>query len=290
MCPRASAAAVVARRDAGRVSRREPEGPEPADPEPVSAEPVSPEAPPLRGPVLMHQDWSDLTYVHWAVPPDRLVRFMPPGVRPDALAGQSYVGLVPFRMVDAAPGRGRPVPWLGTFLETNVRLYSVDAAGRRGVVFLSLDCDRLAVVLGARGVLGVPYRWARLRHERTVLADGERHTYEGAVRRVAGPPAGSRLVVEVGAAREATELDAFVSARWGLHTRRAGRTLYVPNRHEVWALRVTRLVELRTGGLLASVGLPDLEDREPDHVAFSDGVHAEFGLPRARPRFDPSAT
>ena len=238
----------------------------------------------------MHQDWRDLTYVHWAVPPERLDRFMPPGVRPDVLEGRSYVGLVPFRMVDAAPGRGRAVPWLGTFLETNVRLYSVDGAGRRGVVFLSLDCDRLAVVLGARGVLGVPYRWARLRYERTVAADAERHTYEGAVRRFRGPAAGSRLVVDVGAAREATELDVFVSARWGLHTRRAGRTLYVPNRHEVWALCDTRLVELRTGGLLASVGLPDLEDREPDHVAFSAGVHAEFGLPRARPRFDPSAT
>ena len=121
-------------------------------------EPVTADAPPLRGPVLMHQDWRDLTYVHWAVDPERLAPFMPPGVRPAVHDGTSWVGLVPFRMVDAAPGRGRPVPWLGTFLETNVRLYSVDAAGRRGVVFLSLDCDRLAIVLGARAVLGLPYR------------------------------------------------------------------------------------------------------------------------------------
>jgi uncharacterized protein YqjF (DUF2071 family) len=95
-------------------------------------------------------------------------------------------------------------------------------------------------------------------------------------------------VVDVAGPREASELDAFVSARWGLHTRRAGRTLYVPNRHEVWPLRETRLVELRTGGLLASVGLPELEDREPDHVASSAGVHAAFGLPRARPPFHPA--
>src|SRR3712207_5144893 len=170
-------------------------------------EPVSAEAPPLRGPVLMHQDWCDLTYVHWAVDPGRLTRFMPPAVRPDVHDGTSWVGLVPFRMVDAAPGRGRPVPWLGTFLETNVRLYSVDDAGRRGVVFLSLDCDRLAVVLAARGVLGVPYRWARLRHRVTPLPGGvERHTYEDAlprslprsVRRIPGPGQGSRPVVDAG--------------------------------------------------------------------------------------------
>ncbi len=257
---------------------------------PGRPEPVSAEAPPLRGPVLMRQDWRDLTYVHWAVPAARVERFMPPGVRPDTVDGTSWVGLVPFRMVDAGLGRGRPVPWLGTFLETNVRLYSVDRAGRRGIVFLSLDCDRLAVVIGARGVLGLPYRWTRLSHTSTSLPDGgNRHSYQGALPRglrSAGP--GSRVVVDVGAAREASELDTFLSARWGLHTRRARRTLYVPNRHESWPLRETRVVELRTGGLLASVGLPELEDREPDHVASSAGVHAEFGLPRDRPPFHPS--
>jgi len=246
----------------------------------------------------MHQYWRDLTYVHWAVAADRLAGFMPPGTRPDVHDGTSWVGLVPFRMVDAALGRGRPVPWFGTFLETNVRLYSVDDAGRRGVVFLSLDCDRLAVVLAARAVLGLPYRWTRLGHTAASLPGGvERHTYEGALplspsrslRRGSAAGPGSRLVVDAGPAREATALDTFLSARWGLHTRRGGRTLYVPNRHEVWPLRAATLVELRTGGLLATVGLPELEDREPDHVAFSSGVHAEFGLPHDRPPYDPSS-
>jgi uncharacterized protein YqjF (DUF2071 family) len=282
------------------MTTSQPASPESAPTEPLSAEPVTEEAPPLRGPVLMHQHWRDLTYVHWAVDPRRLAPLMPPGVRPDVHDGTSWVGLVPFRMVGAAPGRGRPVPWLGTFLETNVRLYSVDRAGRRGVVFLSLDCDRLAIVLAARGVLGLPYRWARLHHEVTAGdGGGERHTYEGSLPRALGQGRGSgpgsRLVLDAGPGREASPLDTFLSARWGLHTRRAGRTLYVPNRHEVWPLREATVVELRTGGLLASVGLPELEDRAPDHTAFSSGVHAEFGLPRDRPPVtagpvDPGAT
>ena len=45
---------------------------------------------------------------------------------------------------------GPAAPWAGTFLETNVRLYSVDATGRRGVVFLSLDADRAVAVAAAR--------------------------------------------------------------------------------------------------------------------------------------------
>ena len=102
---------------------------------------------------------------------------MPDGVRPDVHEGRTYVGLIPFRMVDAGLGSGPAVPWLGTFLETNVRLYSVDGTGRRGIVFLSLDTDRAAVVLGARAAFGVPYRWARMRYRR----DGDVHTYDAQV-------------------------------------------------------------------------------------------------------------
>ncbi len=112
----------------------------------------------------MNQDWRDLTFLHWATDPRLLQRFMPPGVRPDTFQGHSYVGLIPIRMVNAGFRRGPGVPWAGTFLETNVRLYSVDETGRRGIVFLSLDTNRSLVVAGARLGFGLPYRWARMRH------------------------------------------------------------------------------------------------------------------------------
>ncbi len=251
------------------------------------AEPVSPDAPALTGPVLMNQDWLDLTFLHWAVPPERVAHLMPPGVRPDTLDGVTYVGLIGFRMVDAAPGRGGGVPWWGTFLETNVRLYSVDATGRRGVVFLSLDTDRLAVVAGARVGFSVPYRWAAMHHSRRPGRDGDEHVYAARLRRPhrPGTPVTSRFVVRVGAPRQAGALDEFVTARWGLHTRWLGRTLYIPNEHPPWPLHDAELLEL-DDGLMASVGLPGLSERPPDHVAFSPGVHTEFGFPgdAARPR------
>ena len=133
---------------------------------PAGVEPVSPDAPGLTGRVMMTQRWRDLTFLHWAVDPAEVAHRMPPGVRPDTLDGRTYVGLIPFRMVDAGLGRGPAVPWLGTFLETNVRLYSVDDRGRRGVVFVSLDANRLLVVLGARAAFNLPYRWARMGHRR----------------------------------------------------------------------------------------------------------------------------
>ena len=237
-------------------------------------EPVDPLAAPLRAPVLMNQDWRDLTFLHWAVDPTRVAPLMPPGVRPDVLDGATYVGLVPFRMVDAGLGRRSSVPWLGTFLETNVRLYSVDERGRRGVVFLSLDADRLLVVLGARLGFNLPYRWAAMSHHE---AHGV-HTYRARLRGP-GARATSEVAVRVGAPREPTALDEFLSARWRLHTRLLGRTALVPNAHEQWPLHDAEVVRLHDG-LLADAGFADLARREPDHLAFSPGVHTEFGLPR----------
>jgi uncharacterized protein YqjF (DUF2071 family) len=248
---------------------------------PVTVEPVSADAPALTGPVMMNQDWRDLTFLHWAVEPERVRRLMPPGARPDVLDGRTYVGLVPFRMVDAGVARGRGVPWAGTFLETNVRLYSVDDTGRRGIVFLSLDTDRAVVVLGARAAFGLPYRWSRMRHR---VCPDDVHHYESRLRRTGFRPH-SRVVVRVGAPRESTRLDTFLSARWGLHVRWLGQTLYVPNSHGPWPLRRAEVLEL-DDQLLASVSLGELASRAPDHVAFSDGVHTVFGFPgrATRPR------
>ncbi len=243
-------------------------------------EPVSTSAPHLAGPVMMNQDWRDLTFLHWAVDPALVAHRMPPGVRPDTLDGRTYVGLVPFRLLEAGVGRGPGVPWAGSFLETNVRLYSVDDSGRRGVVFLSLDTDRAVVVIGARAVFGLPYRWARMRYDER----DDLRTYDARLRRRGRRPT-SHVAVRVGAPRSSSPVDEFVSARWGLHVRWWGRTLYVPNRHEVWPLHDAEVLELEDE-LMASVGLGQLADRPPDHLAFSPGVHTEFGLPHsaARPR------
>jgi uncharacterized protein len=236
-------------------------------------EPVSAEAPPLRGPVMMTQQWRDATFVHWAVDHATVADRMPPGVRPDTHDGATYVGLVLFRMVDAGLGRGRGVPWAGSFLETNVRLYSVDATGRRGIVFLSLDADRLLVVAGARAAYRLPYRWARMRY----AGAGPDHTYTARLRRLRSRPS-SHVSVRVGPARPSTDLDDFLTARWGLHVRAWGRTRYVPNRHASWPLHDAELLGLHDE-LTASVGLPGLTARPPDHVAFSPGVFTEFGFP-----------
>jgi len=238
----------------------------------------------------MGQAWRDLTFLHWAVEPERVAPLMPPGVRPDVLDGVTYVGLIPFRMVGAGVGRGPGVPWAGTFLETNVRLYSVDATGRRGIVFRTLEASRLAVVLGARASFGLPYRWARMAFDDRPSPAGPGEAGSAALpgRQVAYATRGrgarsgvtSRVVVEVGDLLPPSEVElaTFLTARWGLHETHLGRTWYVPNEHETWPLHAARVLALEDG-LVAAAGFPELAGRAPDHVAFSPGVRTRFGLP-----------
>ena len=227
------------------------------------AELVTPEAPILPWPRLLRQSWLNLSFLHWAVEPASIAHLYPPGTEPDTFDGRSFVGVVPFQM-----------SVFGTFLETNVRLYSVDETGRRGVVFLSLDSSRLDMVAAGRWVFGVPYRWARMSYRQ----EGYRRLYDSTLR-WRGLTASSSVEVLVGGPMTCGPLEHYLTARWGVHVVRAGRTWYLPNEHPAWSLRRAELIEFSEDGLFESVGLDELSARPPDHVTFSDGVRARFGRP-----------
>ena len=155
---------------------------------------ISADSGPLNGPVFLGQRWRDLTFMHWRVDAATVAPLLPAGTRPDVYDGTSWVGLIPFRLTDARFGNGPPLPYVGSFAELNVRLYSVDAAGRRGVVFRSLESSRLAFVLGARWTLGLNYTWARMEIEER---DGV-VSYRSRRRWPAPKGAASRVVVRIG--------------------------------------------------------------------------------------------
>jgi len=238
-------------------------------------EPVTPTAPrPVRR-CMTTQWWRDLTFLHWPVAPEAVRGLLPRGTRPDVLDGQTYVGLVGLRMDRVGLPTGPGVPYFGSFSETNVRLYSVDCHGRRGVVFCSMDASRLLPVLVGRIGLQLPYVWSRMRVGRA----GDVMTYT-ARRRWPGPRSiSSRMSVRIGAAvREPNELEHFVTARWGMHSSWHGRTLHTRNAHPCWRLHHAELVELEDT-LIAAAGLPQpIED--PVSVLWSPGVPVRFSWPR----------
>jgi uncharacterized protein len=263
-------------------------------PEPDRPHLIDGTAPPLPRPVLFEQFWADLTFLHWEVDPDAVAPLLPAGTRPDVFPGASeatgektgaseatgektgdrtFVALVPFVMRSTRQGTRLPLPYVGAFPETNVRLYSVDDAGRHGVVFCSLETARAAVVPLTRLALGVPYTWARMRMTRT----GEDVDYRS-TRRWPRRGLTSRLRVRVGEPVEPTPLEVWLTARWGAHTRRLGRTWWVPNEHATWPLRAAEIIDLDDQLVGASGAGPVGAMLRP---LFSDGVRARFGRPSA---------
>jgi uncharacterized protein YqjF (DUF2071 family) len=85
----------------------------------------------------------------------------------------------------------------------------------------------------------------------------------------------SRISVTVGEripAEEVSDLEHWMTARWGLH--QSG--YYWPNAHEAWPLHRAELDGF-DDQILSAAGFADLTARTPDSVLFSPGVHAIFG-------------
>lgn len=234
----------------------------------MTVEPVTPVAPrPVRRAVLA-QWWRTVTFAHWTLDPQLAASLMPATLRPDIHDGVTYLGVVALRMERTQLLGLPPVPYLGSFPQTNVRLYSVDSRGRRGVVFLSLDSPRLIPTAFARTMFGLPYRWSRM----SVNADNEQAKYAC---RPGGSGRLSRMTVEVGdPIPEPGPLEHFLTARWGLHL----RGLYLPNEHRPWSLWQARLLAW-DDILVSAAGLPSATDEPPVSVLYSPGVYARLGAP-----------
>ena len=113
-------------------------------------------------------------------------------------------------MRDVQFGLTPPIPKLGSFIETNVRTYVIDALGRPAGWFFSLDVPRSAVVVVARSMFGLPYRWAHAEH----TSHGDLHQYRTERRRPTRRPAGADIRFRVGEKvtdGEAGELDHFLA-------------------------------------------------------------------------------
>ncbi|MFI5689982.1 YqjF family protein [Streptomyces sp. NPDC051636] len=239
--------------------------------------PVTADAPAAVASPLLTQWWLDLAFIHWAVDPAVVAGLLPAGTVPDTLHGNTYVGLVAFRMHRVGWFRLPGIPYLGTFPETNVRLYSVDAHGRRGVVFRSMDASRLLPVIMGRAGFRLPYAWSRM----SVRSQGGTHTYTSS-RRWPGPRGvRSRITIRTGERiEEPTELEHFLTARWGMHNAFFGGVAYLPNDHPRWPLYRAELLECQEE-LVAAAGLRAPQGK-PVSVLYSPGVPVRLGRP-ARP-------
>jgi uncharacterized protein len=231
----------------------------------------------IHRPVML-QGWYNLTSVHWRYNPADVQALLPDGFVVDTFDASAWVGLIPFEMrrirLPFGPNDGFGAGRFGTFPETNIRTYIVDAHGRRGVWFFSLDINRLAPTLVARSCYGLPYCTAEMSIESTEA--GVR--YRSARKWPKPKGAFCELDVRIGSrlAVGPDSLEAFVSARWALGSTFARKLVWAEIEHPEWALHSASVIRCDES-LVVAAGLP--APRGDPLVLWSPGVEVRIGRP-----------
>jgi len=228
-------------------------------------------------PVIGHQKWRDLLFLHWEVPPAALRPLVPHALELDLFEGRAHVGVIPFVVSQTRARFLPPLPGLSPFREVNTRTYvRFPSAVDGGVWFFALDATNLAAVAGARAGWQLPYFacTARLSHD---PRDGSLLRYR-ASRLVPGPTPATldvefRVHENLGVAEPGT-LEHFLIERYLLYTNWRPAGLMVGEvRHQPYPLRRAELVRLDCETLARSHGL--LPPTGDVHAVFSPGVNAD---------------
>ncbi|MGI9077576.1 MAG: YqjF family protein [Gemmatimonadaceae bacterium] len=208
--------------------------------------------------------WIDLAFLHWRIPAEMLRALIPAPLELDVFEGSAWLGVTPFRMTGVRPVFTPPIPTANDFPELNVRTY-VQYGGRAGVWFFSLDAASWVAVVTARSAVGLPYFHARMDQRRA----GEVVDYDSFRTHSKAPPAAFR-----GRYRptgpvyraEAGSLDYWLTERYSLFSRNAGKLLRLDIEHVQWPLQpATADIELNTMASAAGIMLPS----DSPHVRFT---------------------
>jgi len=231
------------------------------------------------GSPLMHQDWGDLLFMHWPLPPEVIQAQLPPRLQVDTFEGQAWIGIVPFRMWDVRSRITPPMPGVREFLELNVRTY-VHLDGVPGVWFFSLDATNPLAVWAARNFFYLPYFRAHMKLERP--APDQLH-YVGHRVHNGAPEGHFTATWQLGAPLPPTEpgsLEFFLSERYHLYAAGGGsqpgqgERLYRGTiHHQPWPLREVELLAYQSD-LLAGHGLPT-PDGAP-HLLAGGPLHVDL--------------
>ena len=219
-----------------------------------------------RRPLVMHQRWEKLLFLHWTLNAEELQPTLPAGLTVDTCQGEAFIGVSPFFMRNVRPPRLPALPWFSNFQELNVRTYVKDRFGVPGIWFYSLDCNQPFAVIGARLWLGLPYYCAEMSTSQSGGID-----YRS--RRKGTSEAARYLYRVIGPARETQSgtLEFFLLERYFLYTRRSesGPLLRVQVKHVPYTFCEVHLEKwssapLRQDRLIAA-------ETAPVHQCFVDG-------------------
>tara|TARA_B100000459_G_scaffold71798_1_gene39800 strand:- start:1148 stop:1933 length:786 start_codon:yes stop_codon:yes gene_type:complete len=218
----------------------------------------------------LHQNWINLTFMHWKIDPKALQPYIPEGLEIDLFNGDAYIGAIPFTMEKVRP-RGLPwLPFISTFGEFNIRAY-VTKDGIPGVLFLTLDAQSRVTCFHAPRSYGLPYRYAKC----NVHVESEDH-YTWTSRRKDGGLSMIGTTKKAGPVERASQgsLEYFLFERYSLYTWHKGKLMRAYTHHLPWQYCVAE-VEVESNTLLDSFDLGVQDSLRPEHIHMSSGVNVQ---------------
>lgn len=219
-----------------------------------------------RGPWIMAQRWHDLLFAHWPIAVETLRPLVPPQLELDTFDGETWVGIVPFRMSGVRPRHILALPWLSAFPELNVRVYvrATDSHAREkiakpGVYFFSLEAANPVAVSIARRVFRLPYFRAHMRFRELPSGTIDYRSY-----RTHRDAPSAEFVARYAPSAETDRarpgsLAAWLTERYCLYTTdRRGRVYRGDIHHRQWPLQPAEAeIEVNTMARAAGLTLPD---------------------------------
>ena len=216
------------------------------------------------------QNWRELLFLHWTLPPEALRKLIPAHVELDLWDGDAYVGIVPFRMEKIRPS-WLPSAFAMDFLELNLRTY-VHYKGRPGVWFFSLEASSWLAVQAARTGWSLPY------HHATMDTSREASRIRYTSTRKSGQATlqvDYEIGAEIGPTKPGTR-DHFLLERYLLLSERRGAILEGQVHHTPYVAHHADVRELHQD-ILEAAGMPRIGSA-PTCAHFSPGVEVEvFG-------------
>jgi uncharacterized protein YqjF (DUF2071 family) len=139
--------------------------------------------------MIWRQHWTDVLFLHFPVPCEKLRPLVPPPLALDTLSGQCWLSFVLFRLL--VRGIGLPaIPGLSSLLELNVRTY-VRYRDQPGIYFLRMYADNWLAIVASKLLTPLCYERAAIIDER--FSGGQRHIECRACRGGAGVLRGQTL-------------------------------------------------------------------------------------------------
>ena len=119
---------------------------------------------------IMHQNWRDLLFLHWAWDKEQIQKTLPPGLFVDTFEDKAYLSITPFCLERiTVPNTFFPIPGFGNLVEVNFRTYVYDCNGTPGIWFYSLDLNSLIAAQIARKAFYLPYHNAHFELDKSSL-------------------------------------------------------------------------------------------------------------------------